>query len=162
MPHSLISPKVRLSVSTLPFYLISEENWPYFIHPYTMNLEMSLPHSLHHVPIPNTNVFSTELCFPKHLSTSVFPFLPPPIMSPSLTIFCCLGNCYFLIFSCSPAPLFVFFGLLSKSVSVLACAFLLPSHLHKPLMSCVCKNHSQHIHSVWFPSLWLFNLEEAT
>lgn len=55
----------------------------------------------------------------------------------------------------------MFFGLLSTTVSILlACAFLLPSHLHEPLISCVCKIHSQH--SVWFPFLLLFNLEEAT
>lgn len=55
----------------------------------------------------------------------------------------------------------MFFGLPFTTISVLlACAFLLSSHLHEPLISCVCKTHSQH--SVWFPSLLLFNLEEAT
>lgn len=128
-----------------------------------MNLEMNLSHSFPHVPISATNAFFIKLCFSKYLGTSVFSFLPPPIMSPSLTSFCSLSNCYVLIFSCSPAPLSVFFGHLSKSVSVLlACAFFLPSHLHVPLGSCLCKTHSQHIHSVWLPSLLLFNLEEET
>lgn len=124
---------------------------------------MSLFHSFPHVPISATNAFFIKLCFSKYLGTSVFSFLPPPIMSPSLTSFCPLSNCYVLIFSCSPAPLSVFFGHLSTSVSVLlAHAFFLPSHLHVPLRSCVCKTHSQNIHSVWFPSFLLFNLEEET
>lgn len=69
-----------------------------------MNLEMSLPHSLHHVPIPISNAFSTELCFPKHLSTSVFSFLPPPTMSPSLTIFAALVTVAFSFFLALQLP----------------------------------------------------------
>lgn len=125
MSCSLISPKARLSVNTLPFYLkqylISGENYRILFTHMQWALKW-VSHSSPHIPISVTNAPFIKLCFQSFWSHLFFPSFLHPSSHHLLTSFYSLSNCWVLTLPCFPALLSVFFGHFKNVSVLLTCA----------------------------------------